>query len=192
MTRLQVVVSQPRLALGALFTLLLATAAIVGSGADFTAATANPSNAFSSGALTMSNSKSGAAILTASNLKPGGPAQTGTVDIGNTGTLSGDFALSRGAISDTGSTSPLSDKLNLVVKDCGTFASGTPVCGDADDSVAYTGVLSGLNTAGSPLALATFAAGDKHKYQFAVSLDSSAGNAYQGGTSTVEFDWTAS
>jgi hypothetical protein len=191
MSRLQVLASQPRLALGALLTLALATTAAVGSGADFTASTANPGNTFASGTLAMSNSKAGAAVLTASGLRPGGPAQTGEVDIANTGSLSGTFKLYRGTIADTGSTSPLSPKLNLIVTDCGTFASGTPVCGDAGDAVAYTGTLPGLATSASPLSLGTFAGGEKHKYQFSVALDSSADNNHQGGTSTVEFDWTA-
>jgi hypothetical protein len=48
MSRLRVLLSQPRLALGALLTLLLAAGAVVGSGADFTASSANPSNTFTS------------------------------------------------------------------------------------------------------------------------------------------------
>jgi spore coat-associated protein N len=192
MSRLQILVSQPRLALGALLTLALAGTAIVGSGADFTASSANPANTFSSGTLTMSNSKAGAAVFTASNLRPAAAAQTGTVDIGNTGSLSGLFKLSRGTIADSGSASALSPKLNLVVTDCGTFAGGTPVCGDAGDTTVYTGTLPGIGTSASPITLGTFAAGDKHRYQFSVALDTTADNSYQGGTSTVDFDWTAS
>jgi spore coat-associated protein N len=191
MSRLQVLVSQPRLALGALLTLALASAAIVGSGADFTASSANPTNSFSSGTLSISNSKSSAAVFTASNLRPGGASQSGQVDIGNSGSLSGLFKLSRGTIADSGSTSNLSPKLNMVVTDCGTFASGTPTCGDGDDTSVYTGALPGIGTSASPITLGTFAAGEKHRYQFTVSLDSSADNGYQGGTSTVDFNWTA-
>jgi spore coat-associated protein N len=191
MSRLQVLVSQPRLALGALLTLALASAAIVGSGADFTATSANPTNTFSSGTLSISNTKSGAAVFTASNLRPAGAAQTGTVDIGNSGSLSGLFKLSRGTIADSGSTSNLSPKLNMVITDCGTFASGTPTCGDGDDSNVYTGALPGVGTAATPITLATFAAGEKHRYQFSVALDSSADNNFQGGSSTVDFNWTA-
>jgi spore coat-associated protein N len=191
MSRLQVLVSQPRLALGALLTLALASAAIVGSGADFTASSANPTNSFSSGTLSISNSKSSAAVFTASNLRPGGASQSGQVDIGNSGSLSGLFKFSRGTIADSGSTSNLSPKLNMVVTDCGTFASGTPTCGDGDDTSVYSGALPGIGTSASPITLGTFAAGEKHRYQFTVSLDSSADNAYQGGTSTVDFNWTA-
>jgi hypothetical protein len=192
MSRLQVLVSQPRLALGALLTLALAGAAIVGSGANFTASSANPANTFSSGTLSISNTQNNAAVFTASNLRPGGASQSGTVDIGNTGSLSGSFGLSRGTIADTGSTSALSPKLNMVITDCGSFASGTPTCGDADDTNVYTGALPGIATSASPIGLGTFAAGEKHRYKFTVSLDSSADNNYQGGTSTVDFNWTAS
>jgi spore coat-associated protein N len=191
MSRLKVLADRPRLALGALLTMLLAAAAVVGSGADFTASSANPTNSFSSGTLSISNSKSSAAVFTASNLRPGGASQSGQVDIGNSGSLSGLFKLSRGTIADSGSTSNLSPKLNMVVTDCGTFASGTPTCGDGDDTSVYTGALPGIGTSASPITLGTFAAGEKHRYQFTVSLDSSADNGYQGGTSTVDFNWTA-
>ena len=53
MSRLSLLASQPKLALGALLTLLLAAAAVVGSGADFTATSANPSNTFASGTLSI-------------------------------------------------------------------------------------------------------------------------------------------
>jgi hypothetical protein len=135
MSRLQVLVSQPRLALGAVLTLALASAAIVGSGADFTASSANPANTFSSGTLAISNSSSNAAV--------------------------------------------------------GTFAGGAPTCGDSDDVSVYTGALPGIGTSASPITLGTFNGGDKHRYKFTVSLDSTADNSYQGGTSTVDFNWTA-
>ncbi len=47
-----------------------------------------------------------------------------------------------------------------------------------------------MGTSASPIALGTFAGGDKHRYQFTVALDGSADNSYQGGTSTVDFNWT--
>ena len=90
---------------------------------------------------------------------------------------------------DSDSANPLSGKLNLVVVDCGAFAgAGAPTCGDGDDVTKYSGTIAGMS--GSQ-ALGTYAAGEKHRYKFSVSLDSSAGNAYQGDTSTVEFDWNA-
>jgi hypothetical protein len=193
MSRLQVLAAQPRMALGALLTLLLAVGAVVGSGADFTAASANPSNTFSTGTLSIVNSKEAAAILTASDLRPGGTAATGTVDIQNSGSLSGTFTLVRGAINDSNAGSPLSAKLNITVDDCGVWSGSAPACGDGDDVTKYTGTVADMGTAGHAISsLGTFAGSVKHRYRFTVQLDSGASDAYQGASSTVRFDWTAS
>jgi hypothetical protein len=194
MSRLQVLMAQPRLALGALLTLLLAAGAVIGSGADFTAASANPANTFSTGTLSMVNSKAGAAVLTASNLRPAATATPGTVDIENSGSLSGTFVLSRGSITDSDAGNPLSGKLNLTIVDCGLYAGSTaPTCGDGDDVTKYAGTLADMGTPGHTVSsLGTFAGGDKRKYLFTVGLDGTASDAYQGGSSSVEFDWNAS
>ncbi len=194
MTRLQVLRGQPKLALGALLTLLLAAGAVVGSGADFTASSANPANTFAAGTLSIVNSKEGVAVLSASNLRPAGPSATGTVDIENDGSLSGAFTLSRSAPVDSDATYPLSGKLNVTVVDCGEFDGSTaPTCGDGDDVVKYSGgTLAQMGTAGYLIGgLGTYAAGDKHRYQFTVALDGSAADDYQGGSSSVVFDFNA-
>jgi hypothetical protein len=189
MSRLKALAAQPRLALGALLTLLLAAGAVVGSGADFTASSANPANTFASGTLTIGNSRAATAVLSASNMRPGDPASTGLVDIQNTGSLSGTFTLSRGTVSDSDGANPLSAKLDVVVTDCGTFTGATPpVCGDGDDSTTYTGTLAAM---GTNIALGPYAANAQHRYRFSVALNSSAGNAYQGDSSTVQFDFNA-
>jgi spore coat-associated protein N len=176
----------PLRTLGALTALIAAVAVAVGSSASFTASSANPSNTFAAGTLSILNSKEGLAVLTASNMKPGDSA-TGTVDVQNTGSLSGAFTLSPSGISDSDAVHPMSAKLNLVVKDCGDFSSGTPTC-DVGDPVKYTGTIAAMGST----ALGTFAASEKHRYQFAVTFDLSADNNYQGDTSSVEFDWNAS
>ncbi|HEX2085517.1 MAG TPA: hypothetical protein VHF89_07535 [Solirubrobacteraceae bacterium] len=184
----------PKRTLGALAVTVAATGLVIGSGANFTASSANPNNSFSAGTLTILNDKEGSAILTTgSNLKPGGTAATGVVDIRNTGSISGTFTLSRSAISDSDASNPMSAKLNLVVKDCGVWPDATTVepCGDGDDTTVYgspTATISGMS---SPVALGTFAAGEKHRYEFSVQLDASATDAYQGDTSSVQFDWNA-
>ena len=43
----------------------------------------------------------------------------------------------------------------------------------------------------SESALGTFAASEKHRYRFRVSLDQSANNNHQGDSSTVAFTWNA-
>ena len=180
------VARHPLRALGALSALVAAVAVAVGSSASFTASSANPSNTFAAGTLSILNSKEGLAVLTASNMKPG-DSQTGTVDVQNTGSLSGAFALSRSGIVDSDATYPMSAKLDLVVKDCGDFSSGTPTC-DAGDPVKYTGTIAAMGST----ALGTFAASEKHRYEFAVTFNSSADNNYQGDSSSVQFDWNAS
>ncbi len=188
MSRLKVLATQPRLALGALLTMLLAAGAVVGSGADFTASSANPANTFASGTLSILNSNEGTAVLSAGNLRPAGTPAVGVVDIENTGSLSGDFTLARSAPVDSDAANPLSGKLNITVVDCGTFSSGTPACGDGDDVVRVSG---GTIATMSTTSLGTYAAGEKRRYRFTVQLDGSAGDAYQGGDSEVEFDFNA-
>jgi hypothetical protein len=188
LSRLHVLARRPKRTLAALSTALVAVGVTVASGADFTASSANPSNTFSTGTLSIDNSREGSAILSASNLRPGDPASTGLVDIANSGSLSGAFSLSRQAPVDSDAANPLSGKLNLTVVDCGTFAGTAPACGDGDDTTVYSGTIAGMT---GSRALGTFAGGQKHRYKFSVALDSSAGNAYQGATSSVEFDWAA-
>jgi hypothetical protein len=193
MSRLQVLVGQPKMALGALVTLALAASAVVGSGADFNAASANPANTFATGTLSMVNSSAGSAVLTAAGLRPGGAVATGDVDIANSGSLSGTFALARGAVNDSDAVNPLSAKLNVTVDDCGVFTGATPpVCGDGDDVTKYSGTLAEMGTTGHEVSsMGAYAAGDKHRYHFTVAVDGTATNVYQGDTSSVQLDWTA-
>ena len=183
----------PRRTLATLATVLAAVGVTVASGADFTAASANPANVFSTGTLSQFNSAANGAVLTAANLRPGATPAVGTVDIANTGSLSGTFTLTRGTPADSDTTNPLSAKLNVTVTDCGTYAGTTaPDCGDGGDSTVYTGTLAQMGQPGHPIAaLGTFAGGAKHRYRFRVALDSSAGNVFQGASSTAAFTWNA-
>jgi spore coat-associated protein N len=187
MSRMKVLVGNPRMALGALLTLLLSAGAVVGSGADFTASSANPNNTFAAGTLEMVNSKDGIALFTAANMRPGGPAETGTVDIENDGDLSGTFTLTPSALQNSDLANPMSGKLNVEVVDCGDFSSGTPTCGDGDDEVEYDGTLAGMGT----VALEDYASDEQHRYEFRVDLDGTAGNEYQGDDTSVTFDFNA-
>jgi hypothetical protein len=87
----------------------------------------------------------------------------------------------------------MSAKLNLVVKDCGDFSSGTPTCGDSNDVVKYSGgTIAQMGTAGHAVApLGTFAANEQHRYEFDVQLDGSADDNYQGDGATAQFLWNA-
>jgi hypothetical protein len=171
---------------GVLAAVMAAVGIAVGSGAVFTAQTVNPSNTFTAGSLSMSNSKDNLAILSASNMKPD-DTTTGTVDIQNTGTISGTFSVTRSALSDSDSGNPMSAVLDLTIKDCGDFSSGTPTC-DVGDPVKYTGTLAGMTSAA---ALGTYAANDKHRYEFTVHFQNTAGDQYEGDSSTATFQWDA-
>jgi spore coat-associated protein N len=179
-------IRHPRRTTAALATALAAIGVAVGSGADFSAESANPANTFSAGSLTMDNSRAGAAIFSPSNMKPGAPAQTGTVDIENTGTISGSFSLTRDQLASTDTAapnpSPFASKVNLEVTDCGDS------CGDAGDATVYSGTLAGM---GPAVDLGRFAAHEKHRFQFAAALDASAGDEYEGDSSSARFVWDA-
>ena len=188
MSRLSVLVSRPRRTLAALATVLVAVGITAASGADFTATSANADTTFATGTLTIENSKEGQVIwASTSDMRPGDPARTGTVDITNSGSLSGDMTLNRGAVVDSDATHKLSTMLDLVVKDCGDFSSGTPTC-DAGDPAKYTGTIAAKSSA---VALGTFAGGEKHRYQFSVTVNTLADNNFQGKNSVVPFSWNA-
>ena len=189
MSRLHALVDRPKRTLAALATVLVAVGITAASGADFNASSANPTTSFATGTLTMYNSLAGSALFTATDMRPGDPTpRTGQVDIGNSGTLSAAFSLTRGTITDSDGVNPLSAKLNVKVVDCGLFAGATPPTCDAGDPVKYTGTLAGMNSA---VGLGNYAGGDKHRYEFSVDVDTSAGNAYQGDNSSVVFTWNA-
>jgi len=188
MSRLSVLVSRPRRTLAALATVLVAVGITAASGADFTATSANADTTFATGTLSITNSKQGLALWSSTaDMRPGDPARVGTVDITNAGSLSGAFTLNRGTVVDSDATYKLSTKLDLVVKDCGDFSSGTPTC-DVGDPDKYTGTIAAMN---SGVVLGTFAAGEKHRYQFSVTVNTSADNNFQGKNSVVPFSWNA-
>jgi hypothetical protein len=193
-TRTKQLIRRPRTTLAALTLALLAIGVSVGSGADFTAQSANPSNTFAAGSLTMDNSKRNAAIFSPSNMKPGAPPQTGTVDIENTGSLTGAFTLTRDQLASTDSGTPsaaaFAAKVNLTVLDCGRFAgAAAPGCGDGDDEAVFGHAT--LADMSAPVALGDFAPGERHRYQFAAALDASAGNEYAGDGASARFVWDA-
>ncbi len=182
MTRFSVLARHPRRSLGALAMLLVAVGVAVGSGANFTASSANASNTFSTGTLSVGNSVSGA-VLTASGLRPGDSAN-GTVDIKNTGSTAGDFSLSESNVTDSDAVHPLSGKLDLVVTDCGSTAS--PDC--STGTQVYSGKLGSLTSQ----SLGNYAAGAEHRFKFVVSFPTGSGDDdFQNADSSVDFNWSA-
>lgn len=180
--------ASPRKVLLALGGLMIAAAVAVGSGANFNSTSANPSNVFSAGTISHSNSKTGAAILTAANMVPGG-TQSGYVDIKNTGSAAGTFTLVHGVTTDTPVSPGLSKKLTETITD-----NGDPACVTACPAAVqvYSGT---INAMPANTILGTFAPAVTHRYTFAVAFPDSgingADNAYQGASTSVEYDWSS-
>lgn len=175
----------PKRFLLAIVALSLGVFLAFGTGAVFTSATANPSNTFTAGNLSMSNSKNGSAILTASLMRPG-DSTNGTVVITNTGDISGAFSLAESNVVSTPGPNGgnLAAQLDLKVEDI----TGTP-------TTVYTGKLNAL--ASTPLG--TFAASEARTYKFTVTFPdggtppgaTTGDNAFKSSAASVQFDWTA-
>ena len=169
----------PRLALralllaaaGALTALAIAFAA--GDTGGGSAASATVVSANGSPNMRMVNNLSGSAILTATNMAPGGAPATGSVTISNDGTQSGAFTLTQST--PTGSTA-LAQALDLTIVDHAN--PGTPI---------YTGKLANFTQTAQ---LGTFGPGDQKTYDFTVSLPATVGNPLQRTTTSVEYTWS--
>jgi spore coat-associated protein N len=177
-SRLHVLAARPRRTLAALAVVLAAVGITVGSGANFQASSANPSNTFSTGTLSIANTQSGF-IFNAANLKPG-DTKTQTVGITNSGSLAGAFTVKSGNVTDAAN---LLGQINMTIEDCGTSAT----CAGTVTSK-YSGTAAGLTTA---VNLGNFAASDQHYYRFTATLPTSVTDTFQGKTATADITWSA-
>ena len=176
--------TSPRKIMAALFAVLAASALAVGSGANFSSTSANPSNVLSAGTMSQSNSKGGAAILTADKLKPG-DAATGTVDIQNTGDVNGTFTLLKSSVVDLPALPAFSKLLTLKVEDL-----GDPAC--VSSCPAVQTVYSGNVFDMASLALGTYAPGVTHRYRFTATFPDGTpanDNTYAGAKTTVGYSF---
>lgn len=138
-----------------------------------------------SGPITIRNSLEGTAILTTGSMRPGGSVQ-GVVKITNAGTAAA-IRLSKSHLTDVLGRfgGALSGRLQLTVEDLAKPAS----------PIVYSGPLSSLPSLG----LGSFASGEAHTFRLTVTLpnagqpasSSTGDNRYQGSSTSVQFDWTA-
>jgi hypothetical protein len=137
------------------------------------------------GALGIGNSRRNAAVLRASGLAPGDTA-SGRVDISSAG-AAGDMFLRRGALHDSNQRRPLSERLTLVVRECGMFVSGRPPRCERGDRIVYAGSLAYM---AAPVSLGRFDGGERRRYAFRAVFRPSAGNAYMGAATQASFVWS--
>ena len=156
-----------------LATLAAAGALVVGSGADFTSASANSQSVVTSGTLTQSNSRDNAAIFNVTNIKPGDTV-TGSVTITNTGSLPAKFSVTE---TDTGN---FTDRtlLSMTIKQGATTVYSGPFGGAT------------LGTA-ETIPLGTFQKAEARTYDYTVTLAQSATNLEQGKTANASYTWDA-
>jgi hypothetical protein len=186
MTRIQTLASRPKRTLGALAVVLAAVGITLGSGANFASSQASAGNAFTTGTLTTSSSlAANQAMFTASNIRPG-YADSGTVDIANTGSLSGTFTFTGATTGDAG----LASAMTMKIVDCGAWTTGgTPT---APDCVTPVTTLATGPMSNPTAALGTWASGEKHRFKFDVSLPGSVtDNTLQGKTVNATYTWSA-
>jgi spore coat-associated protein N len=181
MKRMKVLFGQRRLqVLLTLAVLLLAVSVVIGSGANFTATSANAGNAFTAGNLSMNNDVPGAIFLTTPARMRPGATSTGTVTISNTGDVPGQFSLTKTATSDP---NDLGARLDLLIKEGSTTI--------------YTGKLNAAMGTLDLLTWQTTGATASHTYTFTVTWTNNtpsgdaADTALMGKTCTYRFDWTA-
>jgi hypothetical protein len=186
---------RPKRALAAIALGLCAVGVAVGSGADFSASSANPDNTFSAGTLKIDNSREGSALLKVANLQPGGAPQSGTVDIRNSGSLPGDFTLAADLVDSnhdgTDHSAPYTAKVWISVRDCGAFGpndTDVPACGDPGETIVFRSSLLDML---EQIPVGRFGPGERHRFQFSTWLDATANNSYQGNVGSARFRWRA-
>lgn len=207
MSRISTLRRHPKRTLAGLVAVLAAVAVAVGSGADFSSTSSNPTNTFTTGVLHHTNSSSGnvfdaSAAASFTGLKPGfgtlggnsntvdtsSAANHGAVTITNDGDA-GNVTLAKVVTSAAGSNSTacggtcssLDGALKVkIVKD----SSGTP-------STVYDGLVSGLSSDSFDSSV-SYAHNDSHSYDLYFYLPQSTGNAFQGGSAQVTLNWASS
>jgi hypothetical protein len=166
-----------------------ASAAVVfGSFAAWTASTSNPGNSITSGTLTMSNSKSAAAVFTATAAKPG-DSGSDTVTVTNTGSIPMTAKITQASVTDSGFGSDLTLKIHDdTANRCIWPTQAAGACstyGAWDASATLTNfTLDGTGGSGSQ-----WAASEAHTFTASWSFDSGAGNGTQGKTATFGLTW---
>jgi len=117
------------------------------------------------GAVSMTNSRSGHAVVSADDLVPG-ESVSGSVVIGNTG----DVPMRLRVSGKTAGQGPLADALRLSVR--------------SGPTTVYSGSMVGLDSAAGVIQ-----PDSRRRYEFEVSLPATAGDSLQGASTTLDVHW---
>jgi spore coat-associated protein N len=132
------------------------------------------------GSLSLSNSKDAQAVFRAAAMRPGEEA-SGSVTIGNTGSVPGTLTVAPAGVQDAPATGGgrLSDRLQLLVIDVTNVRAPATM---------YTGSLRAM----ASVKLGNLAPGASRTFLFVAQMTPGAGdNAFQGATLSAAFQWSA-
>jgi hypothetical protein len=157
----------------------------------FSAQTINPSDTWATGSVTLSDDDSGAAMFSATNLKPGA---TGThcIEVTSNGTLPAAVKLYGTGLTTTNS---LSSYINLTVTQGtgGSFGSCTGYTQAATSPTVYSGTLAGFTANSYGTGLGTWAptgtASEARTFQFTWTLSATPPDTTQASSASVNFVW---
>lgn len=128
------------------------------------------------GPVSISSSRDGLTILTASNLRPG-RSTTGTVTITNTSSVDAGVSLEQRNLRDLGAAPKLSGVLDVLIQDVTVPSSAQTV---------YSGKLASMPFR----VLGDYQKRTSRTYRFTVTFPSTAGSGYQGKSASVDYLWT--
>lgn len=173
---------------------LLASGGLVyqSSYAAFSGTTNNPANSWAAGQVVLTDDDSGAAMFTATKLKPGSTGQKCIV-VSSTSTVASTLKMYSSAVT---TTNALSTYLNLTVEE-GTGGSFGSCVGFSPGGTDFTGTLANLGTTATGFAsgVGSFALTgtptETRTYRFTYTVDAATPNSVQNGTAAATFVWEA-
>ena len=173
---------------------LLASGGLVyqSSYAAFSGTTNNPANSWAAGQVVLTDDDSGAAMFTATKLKPGSTGQKCIV-VSSTSTVASTLKIYSSAVT---TTNALSTYLNLTVEE-GTGGSFGSCVGFSSAGTDFSGTLANLGTTATGFAsgVGSFALTgtptETRTYRFTYTVDPATPNSVQNGTAAATFVWEA-
>lgn len=178
---------------------MAATAIAAATWSSFSKTSANPSNSFSAGTVSLGDNDASAAVLSLSSVRPGGTS-SGCIRATYNGSLPS-------AVHLYGSTTgALAQYLTLTITrgdetapsfpSCSTFTADSTNYIGSGPGVIYSGTLANFSSTNTNYASglvdpSTWVAGNSHSFKFTLTLPSGAAAAAEGLSSTAAFTWEA-